>query len=66
MITSILTVVVVIAIIGIIAWLIGRAPFINAEFKTIINYVLLVIAVIYVIYFLYALVSGNGSGIIIR
>lgn len=54
-----------ILILGLIAYLVSIAPFIEATFKSIINFVLIVVAVILVIYFLLG-VTGTATPSFIR
>jgi hypothetical protein len=60
MLSSLLGVVIVLAVLGIIAWLVNRAPMIDASFKQFITFSLLVIGVVVVVVFLLSLVGGAG------
>ena len=51
-------------ILGAIAFLVSKSPITNPDFKTFINYVLLVVAVIIVIVFVVGLLGGNVSGVL--
>ncbi len=63
---SLIGLIVWVLILGLIAYLISAAPFISAPFKTIANYILIVIAVIVVISFLLGLSGATGTGLYLR
>lgn len=46
-------------ILGVVAWLVDRAPFISVTFKPFITYVLLAIGALVLIAFLINLLGGN-------
>ena len=54
-----IAVVIIIGVCGIIAFLINRAPFIEAEFKTLGVYAMLVVAVILIAMQLWPLIPSN-------
>lgn len=47
-------------VLGVAAWLVSIAPFINGQFKTIINYALIVIGAIIVVSFLLGITGSNS------
>lgn len=63
--TNIVGIIVILLVLGLIGWVVGKAPFIEQPFKTFINYVLIVIGAVVVIYFLLGLV-GLSHGILIN
>lgn len=46
---DLLSVVIIIAIVGVLVWLLNQAPFIDARFKTIFTYVAIVAVVLWLL-----------------
>ncbi len=46
---DLLHVVLIIFVVGVLVWLMNRAPFIDAEFKQILNYIALALVVLWVV-----------------
>ena len=63
---SILSLLVVLLILGAVSFLVSKAPILNPDFKTFINYVLIVVGVVVVLVFLVNLLGGNTSGLNLR
>lgn len=63
--SSIVALLVILAIIGVAAWLLSIAPFIAEPFKGFINWILIVVAVIVVVVFALGLL-GVGTGITLK
>lgn len=59
---SLLVTIIVVLILGLAAWGVNKAPFVQGEFKQLAVFVLIVVAVIVVVYFLIGLVHGSGAG----
>ena len=64
--SSILTLVIWLIILGVLAWVIDMAPFIEGTFKTFIRYALIVVAAVLVVVFLLALVNGGSPNLFIK
>lgn len=48
-------------VLGVVAWLIGRAPFIDDEYKVFIKWALIVIGAIIIVLFVWGLLGGGGN-----
>ncbi len=60
MLTSLLGVIIVVLVLGFIAWLVSKAPSIDPTIKQIAVFLIIAIAAIIVIYFLLGLVGHQG------
>lgn len=58
---ALLTLIVALVILGIVAWLAGKAKFIDEDFKSLIKYALLVVGAIILITFLLNLIGGGDA-----
>lgn len=61
---TLLGLIVLLVILGVVAWLVQKAPMIGPEFKTFIVYVLLVVGAIAVIFFVIHILGGNTGNVL--
>lgn len=59
---TVLSLIVWLVVLGVVAWIVSLAPFVEATFKKFITYVLLVIGAIMVISFLLGILDGGTIG----
>ena len=65
MLEYVIYILVVLVLAGFILWAIGRAPFIDAEIKGYIHWVVIVLAGLFLLYFLYCIImlmAGMAPG----